>query len=104
MTTRSHHRRPLGRLMLAMTVLTSLALSTPSLAAPCGDFSAIVSGLAEHYGEVPQEIGNTEKTMTVAFVNPTTRTFTIVVASTDGSACLVLAGEHWRTAEKGKPS
>jgi hypothetical protein len=87
-----------------MVGLTSLAFSTPALAAPCGDFAAIVAGLAEHYGEVPQEIGNTEKTMTVAFVNPTTRTFTIVVASTNGSACLVAAGEHWREAEKGKPS
>ena len=52
------------------------------------------------YGEISQLLGvDSRGSLLVAYVNPTTLTWTLVAVMPDGVACMITSGEDWRKTE-----
>ncbi len=79
------------RLALIATILAGTASAQECL--PIADARA---GLFARYGEIPSGAGDLGEGSTgVLFVNPTTRTWTVLAIGPGGRACGILAGLDW---------
>jgi hypothetical protein len=65
--------------------------------APCNRRDDVLGHLAQKYQEVPVAIGVTNRGGLVEVLsNGDGKTWTIIISSPDGQACMVAAGEGWR--------
>lgn len=89
--------------VLAAALLTSATIAAHAQDAqpgrpPCAPQAEITKGLGQRYGEIPAAAGLLgDGTMLQVYATPDGRTFTLVVAKPDGSACVVSAGQSWAT-------
>ncbi len=65
--------------------------------APCEQRDDVLGHLAQKYHELPVAIGVTNRGGLVEVLSSGDgKTWTIIISSPDGEACLVAAGEGWR--------
>ena len=88
--------------MIRLIITTTAALVAAFLCEaraqqmPCGDADKMAAHLTTKYGEHPAGGGvSPNGGMVVLFLNPETRTFTIMLRSANGTACLAASGEDW---------
>jgi hypothetical protein len=87
---------------LAFTValiVTLIAASADGAAqqAPCNKRNDVLGHLAQKYQELPIAIGVTNRGGLVEILSTGDgKTWTIIISSPDGQACMVAAGEGWR--------
>ncbi|MBA4784042.1 MAG: hypothetical protein H2045_12590 [Rhizobiales bacterium] len=77
-----------------------LAASRPVAADPaasrCGQHTKIVTFLEKRYGETPRGIGLvSDKGVMQVYVSEENGTWTILVTSAEGQACVMAAGKGW---------
>jgi hypothetical protein len=81
---------------LTLTAGTSLSYSAPAVALErCGDRQPIVDVLAKNYDEHRRAIGIMGKSGFVEFFVSKAGTWTVIVSSPSGRACIVAAGHSW---------
>jgi hypothetical protein len=98
------------KLVLLVRVAVSLALlaGTPSAQAgegqaegqaggqACAARALVVKKLAERFGETLKSIGlHADDAVVEVYSSETTGTWTILVTHTDGTSCLLAAGQRW---------
>lgn len=77
-----------------MRWLAFALLATPAAANPnCGKYADIAKALSEQYGEAPVERGFAAPDLVEWWANPETGTWTIVMYSAHGNACILVAGD-----------
>lgn len=80
--------------VLAYLVVTPAWPQAPGM--PCGDADKMAEHLTAKYGEQPAEVGvSPNGGLVVLFLNPETRTFTVMLRAPTGTACLAASGEDW---------
>jgi hypothetical protein len=91
----------------------ALTIAMPTLAAAqvplCTNRSEIVKLLTESLHELPVAAGLAESGRVIeVYANAERSSWTMIVTSPTGTACVVAAGEHWedliRTTTPGKPT
>lgn len=88
------------RLILA-AALALLALPAHGQQAPiCAPLDRVAEILARDHGEKPIALGDMSGRQVIVFASPS-GSWTIVVASADGRACLVSDGVRWRAVGRG---
>ncbi len=86
--------------ILGLTLVPVLTLGSFEAAAQsaCSPRSDVLGHLAKKYGEAPVAIGVTNKGGLVeVLTSGDGNTWTIIVSLPNGNACMVAAGEGWRT-------
>jgi hypothetical protein len=87
----------LGLGVAAILLTTQAGRAEP---AACAERGQIVAGLAEIYGERPYAIGLAARNQLVeVFAAPETGSWTIIMTTPDGIACLIAAGEHFERSD-----
>lgn len=83
------------RVLIAAAIL--LAPATADARVTCGPREIIVKSLKERHGEVRVAVGlNDRGAATEVYVNPSTRSWTIIVTDPKrGASCIVAAGRPW---------
>lgn len=89
------------RLATATAFLPLVAFSAGAEEAPCGERQMIADRLAEAYGEAPMAIGLAGDRLVELFVSPQTGSWTLLVTTADGIACLAASGEDFMAAGTG---
>ena len=87
----------------AAAIGLALAASQPALAAPrtCAAHTEVIERLAQRYGETLQSMGmHSSDGLLEVYASEATGTWTILVTSPDGTACLVAAGQMWEADAK----
>jgi len=75
----------------------ALCVATPSLSQTvCDDYAQFSAFLQERYQEEVRTIGLFGNHAVVQFANEDTGSWTIMVVSPDGTACIVAVGEAWQ--------
>lgn len=73
--------------------------------ANCAPRDAVVTRLAEKYGETRQSIGlGSNNAVVEVFASGDTGTWTITVTKTDGMTCLVASGQAFETLAEALPA
>lgn len=82
---------------LAFSLLAPLAQAqSQSQTRPCAERNAVVERLAERYGETLQSMGmHANNGLLEVYASDATGTWTILVTTPDGTACMIAAGEMW---------
>ncbi len=97
----------------SLAALAALVVAAPTLAAAqvpiCTHRNEIVKLLTESLHEQPVAAGLAESGRVIeVYANAERSSWTMIVTSPTGTACVVAAGEHWedliRTAVPGKPT
>ena len=87
-----------------MAITAALIAAPPGGAAqqiPCNQRDDVLGHLAQKYREVPVAIGVTNRGGLVEVLSTSDgNTWTIIISSPDGEACMVAAGEGWRALPK----
>jgi hypothetical protein len=82
-----------------MVAAVGLALAAPAAGAQgraCAPRALVVERLAERYGETLVSMGmHSNSGLLEVYASEATGTWTILVTSPDGAACLIAAGEMW---------
>ncbi len=88
------------------TLCRTLAFTTAMIAAsahgaaqqaPCNQRDDVLGHLAQKYQELPVAVGVTNRGGLVEVLSTGDgKTWTIIISSPDGQACMVAAGEGWR--------
>jgi len=79
-----------------------LAISPAILPAPataaaqCAPHAALARHLAERFGETPRAVGLISDTRIVQLYAAPGGNWTIIVATADGRACILAAGQAWQ--------
>ena len=82
--------------LLAALVPAPSPAQSPAAGAICGERAALVARLRDNYGETRRGYGLQRGTSVVeVFASEETGSWTILLTSPDGVACLMAAGEHW---------
>lgn len=76
---------------LSPAVLPQRALA----ASQCAPHAALARHLAERFGETPRAVGLISDTRIVQLYSAPGGSWTIVVATADGRACILAAGRSW---------
>ncbi len=86
------------RYILAFCAVVALSSNSATAQTICSPREGIVGRLAEKYGEVPVGIGVTNKgdALVELLTTKDGLTWTIIVSMSNGTACVVAAGEGWR--------
>lgn len=75
--------------------------------AVCADHDQLVRSLADQYKESPREVGLTGDGNVVELTTTSDgRTWTLLITRSDGTSCIIAAGEAWKAAPeeaKGQP-
>jgi hypothetical protein len=72
--------------------------------AVCADHDALLSSLASQYKEAPREIGLAGDGSVVELTTTADgRTWTLLITRSDGTTCIIAAGEAWKQ-ESGGPA
>ncbi len=87
-----------------MAIIAALIAAPPGGAAqqiPCNQRDDVLGHLAQKYREVPVAIGVTNRGGLLEVLSTSDgNTWTIIISSPDGKACMVAAGEGWRALPK----
>lgn len=90
--------RRFALVIIAILVLIGLA-HTALAASLCGEKAAVEADLASKYGERPQSTGDMPNgTSMTIWANRDTGTWTAVVTTPDGRACIPAAGQGYEDA------
>ena len=91
---------------MAATGLVSPASATETETAPCLPKQALEHTLAQKYGESGYAMGLANSNAVKFFANPQSQTWTIVVITPAGTACVIASGEdfEWSTESLVRPS
>jgi len=82
------------RLILPIFAVVLLAFPVQAQQPGCGPYPIIKKTLSNKYGELPIARGLTASGKALElYFNPTKKTFTVVLTTPDGLACLVDGGE-----------
>lgn len=85
---------------VSLALIAALASASSESAAqqvPCNKRDDVLGHLAQKYQEVPVAIGVTNRGSLVEVLSTDDgKTWTIIISSPDGEACMVAAGEGWR--------
>jgi len=73
-----------------------IATSGGAGAAICGDYAQIKDMLAERYKESPKSVGMIADKGVVQIFTSEEGTWSILLTSTEGRACIVAAGHSWQ--------
>ena len=83
---------------LALVPVLTLGSFEAAAQSACSPRSEVVGHLAKKYGEAPVALGVTNKGGLVeVLTSGDGNTWTIIVSMPNGTACMVAAGEGWRT-------
>ncbi len=83
---------------LALVPVLTLGSFEAAAQSACSPRTEVVGHLAKKYGEAPVAIGVTNKGGLVEVLTTGDgNTWTIIVSMPNGTACMVAAGEGWRT-------
>ncbi len=83
---------------LALVPVTTSGSFEAAAQSACSPRSDVIGHLAKKYGEAPVAIGVTNKGGLVeVLTSGDGDTWTIIVSMPNGNACMVAAGEGWRT-------
>ncbi len=88
------------RTLLATALgLSMLSLATPAASAQsiCGERGDFIKHLGKRHQEAPTSMGLASNGKMVEVLTSETGTWTIIVTSPDGTACVVAAGEAWQS-------
>jgi hypothetical protein len=92
---------PLSRSLIRAAVALGMALSVQPAAAQgraCAARAQVVERLAERYGETLVSMGmHANSGVVEVYASEATGTWTILVTTPDGTACLIAAGEMWES-------
>ena len=83
----------------AAPIVALIAASADGAAqqAPCNQRDDVLGHLAQKYQELPVAVGVTNRGALVEVLSTGDgKTWTIIISSPDGEACMVAAGEGWR--------
>lgn len=89
--------------MVRTLLATALGLSMLSLAMPaaaqsiCGSRGDFIKHLEKRHQEQPTSMGLASNGKMIEVLTSETGTWTIIVTSPDGTACVIAAGEAWQT-------
>lgn len=84
------------RVTAALGVALSLPQPAPAQSRTCAERSQVVERLAERFGETLQSMGmHSNDGVMEVYASEATGTWTILVTSPDGTACLIAAGQMW---------
>lgn len=84
------------------TLIVAIALATVAIPATaqqqqCAPYESVVTQLADGYQEQLRTLGLAANgAVVVQFANEETGTWTILVVSPQGIACLIASGENWQ--------
>jgi hypothetical protein len=87
--------------LTAMASLVSvgivLSASSPSAAPPttCGQRGEMELALATRFGEMPFSTATAGQNLVKFYVNPSTRSWTVVAVTPDGGVCIFAAGDDF---------
>lgn len=88
-------------LAIAYMVAAGMGLSKAHSAEPqCGERGEVHKKLARKFKEAPAAVGVTSTGSLVEVLTSKSGSWTIVINMTDGSTCLIAAGEGWREMEQ----
>jgi len=86
----------LARLAVAATLAAATPVAEAETRRACAERTAVVSRLAEKYGETLQSMGlHRNNGVVEVYASDETGTWTILVTRPDGTACLLAAGQMW---------
>lgn len=86
------------KILLAVAVLILIGIATQGKAQQnCGPVENIFASLSSQYGERPVAMGLSSQVQIQVWANESTGTWSIVVVSPNGGACLVAEGENYET-------
>ncbi len=90
---------------LALTgALATMSSESAAQQVPCNQRDSVLGHLAQKYQEVPVAIGVTNRGGLVEVLSTGDgKTWTIIISSPDGQACMVAAGEGWRALTPAEP-
>lgn len=87
---------------MLLTAAILLTTTQQANAKVCSDRKKLAAYLSKKYNEVPQALGLVSNTgLMEVYVSPK-GTWSILMTSTDGIACLIAAGDHWEGAKLAK--
>lgn len=69
---------------------------------PCGDRATVLRQLAAKYAEAPVSMGLTNTGAVLEVLTSDSGTWTVLVTTPQGVACLMAAGEHWEPVDRKK--
>ena len=82
--------------LLAAAALTLLCAGPALAGAPrCAPHADMLALLAKQYGEAPKAVGIVNATRVVEILSSREGSFTILVTSEDGMACILAAGQDF---------
>lgn len=82
---------------LAAAMAVCLIGSTATAQQQCAPYESVVAQLADDYQEQLRTLGLVDNdAVVVQFANEETGTWTILVVSPQGVACLIASGESWQ--------
>lgn len=91
--------------LIAIIFLIALAGSVDAQSLGCLPRTALVDALENRHGELQHSVGMSGQTKLIeVWVNPTTKSFTIITSDAQGVSCIILAGRNWvdiETVDKG---
>ncbi|KEJ89744.1 hypothetical protein [Sulfitobacter donghicola] len=96
--------------LAALTAAAALfVLSTSSVKAQtspnCGEREAVITRLADRYGETRQSVGlGSNNSMVEVFASDETGSWTILVTTTAGMSCLVASGQAFEEVAEALPA
>lgn len=90
------------RNLITASLLAASLFPAQASAAACTDRTKLVGHLAEKYGEALQSMGlAANNAILEVYASDETGTWTVVVTTADGKACILASGQHFETADPG---
>ncbi|MBA3326141.1 MAG: hypothetical protein H0T41_13030 [Rhodobacteraceae bacterium] len=84
------------RAVVALGLALAAPQPAPAQTRACAERAQVVERLAERYGETLQSMGmHANNGLLEVYVSGPGGTWTILVTSPDGTACLIAAGQMW---------
>lgn len=91
-------------LLLAL-LLTSASAAYAEEPVPCADAQQLVLRLDREFGEKPAAGGLTDSGPAMrVYANPETRSWTMLIIDSEGTACIAAFGDGWVAAPAGTPA
>lgn len=66
----------------------------------CGFVETLAKRIESAWGEIPFASGNVADSRALIYVNPSTGSFSVVIATIDGYGCIALSGENFNMAPR----
>ena len=85
-------------IMLTSLLIVGTAWAVKAQPQNCAPIDAVNERLADQYGETLQTLATAQSGQTIVsqYANPETGTWTLLLVSPEGVACLVASGENWQ--------